>query len=84
MPTRDVENRLHVHDLTEHVNGQDGLRLLRDRLFDQVRLDIPRFRIDIHEHRLAAQHQRTVGRRNEGKRRRDDFVARLDINGMQQ
>ena len=74
-----VKDPVHVTGHACVMNRADHTGLLRHCLFDPVRIDIHGLRIDINEYDLRPAQHKGVGRRDEGIRRHDDFIARLKI-----
>lgn len=69
---------VHVGRLAVEAHRHDGLGARGDGGLDLGGVDIAGVRLDIHEDRLGAEQHDDLGRRNEGKRGRDDLVTRLD------
>ena len=69
--------------MSEKMDGDNGFGPLRDGGFDFFRIDIEGVRTDIDENRFDADLRRDFGRGDEGKRRRDNFVAGGDAAGAQ-
>lgn len=69
---------VHVGRLAVEADRHDGLGARGDGGFDLGGVDVTGVGLDIHEDRLGAEQHDDLGRRNEGKRGRDDFVTRLD------
>ncbi len=65
------------------MNGDNGTRLLGDFLFDAGRINIIGVGIDINKDRPCAKPDDTTGRCEKGKRRRDHFVTRFDVQSHQ-
>jgi len=75
---RDLDDGIHIRRLAESVHGDDGFGTLGDRIFNQVRIDIPGQRINIDEHRGGALVQHAVRRSNKAERGRNNLIARPD------
>ena len=64
------------------MNHRDCFRFGGDGILDLLLIDIHGVRTDIDEDRDAAAQDEAVRRRNEGIRRHDNFIARLDAGQM--
>jgi hypothetical protein len=83
VPSRDLEDGIHVGRLTIEMYWDNGAGTRCDRLFDLRRIHGERLRIDVYEYRSRA----AVGNRgnacDECKWHGDDFVARPDAGSQQ-
>ncbi len=61
------------------MDGHDSAGARCDRPFHRGGIDVERIGQDVHEDGRAARVVNRAGGREEGERRRDDFVARLEI-----
>ncbi len=75
----DVHDGIHLAGHTCVMHRHDGLGARRDRRFDFALVDVQRIGTDIDKHRHGAAQHEGVGRGDEGKRRHDDLVARLQV-----
>ncbi len=80
-PARDAasEQRIHVGALSEQMNRNDRFRSRRDGGDGLRGVDVERRLIDVDEHRPRAQTGDGAGGREKRVGRRDDLVARLDV-----
>ena len=65
------------------MHGNHRLRARRDGRFDELRVDVERRVVDVHQHRPRAEARDGAGRREERIGGRDDLVAGLDVEGHQ-
>ncbi len=78
----EVHRHQRLHDAASaavHEPVADDLAFARERRGDRGRGEIERRRIDVAEERPCAEPRDDAGRREEGERRRDDLVARADV-----
>ena len=75
----DRAERPHVGELAVEVHRKDAHRLRADRRAHGRRVDEARRRLDVDEARRRPEVQDRVRRRGERHRRRDDLVARPDV-----
>ena len=79
----DLTDGVHVGTLAEEMHRNDRPGERRDCVFDLLRVDVERPRIDINEHGLRAQPPDGAGRGEEREARHDDFVPFADVEGHQ-
>ena len=65
------------------VHRQDGPGAMGDGGLEQVRIEVARFQLHVHEDRGGAHVAHGVGRGDEGGADGDDFVAGLQVQGQQ-
>ena len=76
---RGLEQRIHVGALAEQMDRNDRFRSRRDGGDGLRGVDVERRLVDIDEHRPRAETGDGAGGREKRVRRRDDLVARLDV-----
>ena len=69
------ENRIHLRGNAEGMRHHQGARPWGNGVFDPARIDVQRFRIDIHKDRHCALVANRIGGGDEGERGNDDLVA---------
>ena len=83
IPHRRSPQGVHVGALAEQVDWHDGPRPRGHRSIDGRGVEIERRGVNVDENGLRADPVNATGRRKEGVRGGDDFVARADIEGHQ-
>ena len=78
MTSGDWEDGIHVRDLSEQVNGDDGARARRDGLFQEVGVHRVARGVDIDEHRSRPGVGDRLGGGHERAGDGDDLVPRAD------
>jgi hypothetical protein len=81
--SRQSEEGIHVRGLAVEVDGNEGLRLRRDLLFDALHVDVVGLRVDVHEHHLRPGHFDGLRGGNKAVRNRDDLVSGTDAERSQ-
>jgi hypothetical protein len=79
VPPREGQDVLHARHLTEEMHHHDRPGPGRDGRLDRARGDVEGGRIDIREDRRAARIVDGAGRGEKGERRRDDLIARIQV-----
>ena len=79
MPASNRHDGIHLARDTRVVHRHDRPGARGNGRFDQALIKIQRILANIHKHRHAAAQHKSIGGGNKGKRRHDNFVARLDI-----
>ena len=82
MPAADVFERVDLRHGAAHVHDQDGLRFWGDGLLHRLRIQAQRL-VDLRKDGDGAREQDSFQIGDEGKRGKDDFVARSDAAGRQ-
>ena len=78
-------DRIHVGAGPKQVNWNHGTRLgvTLHGLAQQIRIDVVRLLVNVHENRNGAHARNSAGRRKESIWRGDDFIARTDFESQQ-
>ena len=82
-PSGDRQQTLHDDHLTVQVNRHNGARAGGDRGLHRRGIDVERARVDVDEDGCATGVVDRPGRGEEGKRRRDDFVAGRQVERLE-
>ena len=83
MTLGDLPERIHLRGLAEQVHDHDRLGLRRDLVFDLMRIEVERHRIDVGEHRPGPDPAHGADAGKEGEGGQNDLIAGPNSKGVQ-